>query len=563
MSAAAEVPWPGPRLEAGLGALLLALHVGLIVWGIAANSVTFDENFHVPAGVAHVARGDADISSVNPPLVKMMFGAAVLAAGAIAPSDSAIRTRDQSVVGESFMRLNAARYHSIYAAARCVSLCFSLALAVIVWRVARRRSGAAGGLLALGLWALAPEALAHAGVATMDMATALGWTASALMLDRFIRRAAWRDGVLLGASVVFLALTRFSAVLLAPLALALIVLHALRRRMSDWRRVLVGLALLVPLLWLAFALAYHDFGPTRPIEQLTFRSQMFRGLASAWPHLRLPLPATLVDGLDNQLAQNQAGHLEVFVLGRRLPHPVWWYFPFAMLCKWPIALLAAVLARLALAPWDRGRYGAGFWLPPFVFLAAAMLLSAPNTGVRYVLPVLPFAAIACGDLAAMAASRPAFLRRRAAAVAFAAITLGMAAETLTAAPWWISFFNHFTGDTAHHEWILNDSNVDWGQGQIALRARMRQLGIRRIYFLSHGTVDPAIYGIDYVPYRGGVIGKDSDWLAVSSYFYVGLPARIITQSGFTPDFWAFDASALSQMQAGIRVGDCIWLCRIR
>jgi 4-amino-4-deoxy-L-arabinose transferase-like glycosyltransferase len=563
MSAAAAIAWPGSRLEAGLAAFLLVLHAVLVSWGIAANSVTYDENFHVSAGVAHLARGEPGISTVNPPLAKMMFGAAAIAAGAVAPSDSTIRTRDQGEVGESFMRLNAAHYHSIFAAARCVSLGFSLVLAVVVWRVARRRAGAVAGLLALVLWTLAPEALAHAGVATMDMATALGWTASALALDRFITRARWQDGVLLGAAAVFLALTRFSAVLLVPLALMLIVLHAVRRRMAEWRRVLVGLALLVPLLWLAFALAYQDFRPTRPIEELTFRSQTFRGLALAWPRLRLPLPSTLVDGLDNQLAQNQAGHLEVFALGRRFPHPFWWYFPFAILCKWPIALIAAVLARLALAPWDRGRYGAGFWLPPAVFLGGAMVLSAPNTGLRYVLPVLPFAAIACGDLAAMAEDRMAFLRRRAGAIVFAVMTLGMAGETLAAAPWWISFFNRFTGDTAHHELILNDSNVDWGQGLLALRARMKQLGIHRIYFLSHGTVDPAIYGIDYVPYHGGVIGSESNWLAISSYFYVGLPARIMTQTGYSSNPWVFDTSGLRSMQAGIRVGDCIWLIRIR
>ena len=38
--------------------VLLAAHVGLALWGAAANSVTFDENFHVPAGVVEVGRGD-------------------------------------------------------------------------------------------------------------------------------------------------------------------------------------------------------------------------------------------------------------------------------------------------------------------------------------------------------------------------------------------------------------------------------------------------------------------------------------------------------------------------
>src|SRR5262245_38646635 len=90
---------------------LVAAHAGLALWGAAMSSVTFDENFHVPAGVAEVARGDFLTSAMNPPLVKALFGAAALTAGARLPADSAIARVEQSIVGESFMRRNADRYH--------------------------------------------------------------------------------------------------------------------------------------------------------------------------------------------------------------------------------------------------------------------------------------------------------------------------------------------------------------------------------------------------------------------------------------------------------------------
>ena len=53
-------------------ALILAAHVALAVWGAARNSVTFDENFHLPSGIMIVARGDFGVSTVNPPLVKAL-----------------------------------------------------------------------------------------------------------------------------------------------------------------------------------------------------------------------------------------------------------------------------------------------------------------------------------------------------------------------------------------------------------------------------------------------------------------------------------------------------------
>jgi hypothetical protein len=58
-------------------------------------------------------------------------------------------------------------------------------------------------------------------------------------------------------------------------------------------------------------------------------------------------------------------------------------------------------------------------------------------------------------------------------------------------------------------------------------------GIGRIHLAYHGTVDPAIYGIGYVPYLGGVPGRESAWLAVSSYYFVGLRQRMTTTRGVT------------------------------
>src|SRR5436190_1395956 len=166
------------RLEARAERLwvagLLALHLALALWGAARNSVTFDENFHLPAGVVEVSRGRFDVSPVNPPLLKAVCGGAALLAGARAPADSAIALREQSIVGESFMRRNADRYHRVFFAARCMVIALSLLLALLVWRFARRRYGPRGGLLALAFYALAPEALAHAGFVTMDLATGLG-----------------------------------------------------------------------------------------------------------------------------------------------------------------------------------------------------------------------------------------------------------------------------------------------------------------------------------------------------------------------------------------------------
>ena len=124
--------------------LLLVLHMAFALWGAARQSVTFDENFHVPAGVMEAARGEFRISAVNPPLVKAMAGAAALAAGARLPSEAALANGEQGVVGESFMRNNADRYQRVFFAARCVVVALSVLLGWIVWALARRLHGTRG-----------------------------------------------------------------------------------------------------------------------------------------------------------------------------------------------------------------------------------------------------------------------------------------------------------------------------------------------------------------------------------------------------------------------------------
>jgi hypothetical protein len=136
-----------------------------------------------------------------------------------------------------------------------------------------------------------------------------------------------------------------------------------------------------------------------------------------------------------------------------------------------------------------------------------------------------------------------------------------AAEVALAAPWYLSFFNWPAGGPGGGYELVNDSNVDWGQGLIALREELRRRGIARVHLAYHGTADPALYGIDYVPYLGGDPGPESDWLAVSSYYFVGLTQRMMTPRGRT-GFIAFDFSGMRDVRPEARAGGSIYLFRL-
>ena len=567
-----EVPARGPgagavrRLprERAWVVLLLALHLGLVAWGALRNSVTFDENFHLPAGVLIVARGDYNASRAQPPLAKALCALPVLALGARLPAEEAIRQADEAAVGESFMRRNADRYHALFFAGRMVTALLSLLLALLVWSAARRRWGARGGLLALGLYALAPEALAHAGLVGMDLPTALTTTAAVLAFARFCRLGTWGAWAWLALAVAAAFLTRFSAAQLAPILALLAAIGTASRRIARPGRVWLGLALLVPVVWAALAVGYAGQLYAGPLSALPFRAHAFQRLAQALPGLHVFLPTAYLSGLDYVASFSQPGLIHPYLLGRTLERGAWYYFPLALLFKWPLGFLGAlVLAKAAL--FFRRGLGREWWeetlllLPAVFLLGAAMAATSLGVGVRYLLPVLPLLCIWMGSV---------MLERRGArglsgwAKAAVALALLQAVETGLAAPWYLSFFNWPSGGPGGGYRLVNDSNVDWGQGLIALRDEMRERGIARVHLAYHGTTDPAVYGIDYVPYTGGMPGPESEWLAVSSYYFVGLNQRMMTRQGRTPPL-AIDFRPLWGVKPVARPGDCMYLFRVR
>jgi hypothetical protein len=528
-----RAPWR-PRREILWVGALLAIHASLALWGAAKNSVTFDENFHVPDGVVVVARGDYGVSPVNPPLVKAAQGLAARAAGARLPSIEAIATHDQWRVGESFMRQNADRYHRVFLAARSVVILLSVILGVVVWSFARRLYGPAGGLLALGFYAFSSEALAHAGVATLDLATGLAITSAMYAFWIFCRTGAWRWWALLAVVVGLAALTRFTTVTLLPMFVLVAALGTWRARFPKPGRVWAGIGLLAVTTLVALQMGYAGHTSWRPLGEQTFQSSRLRTLQRAAPWLRLPLPDPFVAGLDVQAREGQGG-TPTFLLGQIHTGRVWAYFPLALLAKWPLGFVAALPARISLMARRRRRrwHEAYVVLPILILLVAAIVILQLNIGIRYVFPIMP---LLCVWLGGFVDPAPAPRRERGARRWFkvgAVLAMLQAVEVAAASPWYLAFYNRALGGVGGGYWLVNDSNVDWGQGLIALRDELRRRGITRVNLAYHGTTDPAIYGIDYIAYTGGAPDRASDWIAVSSYYYVGLWQRMTTRAGRT------------------------------
>jgi 4-amino-4-deoxy-L-arabinose transferase-like glycosyltransferase len=529
--------------------------------------VTFDENEHVPAGAAIVARGEFLMQPEHPPFAKSLYGLAVLAAGARIPPGVRSAEYSDFEFGQDFEHLNAARYVRVFSAARWVATLFSVLLALLVWHWARRLYGAGGGLLALGAYVFAPEALAHAGVAGIDMPAALTLTAACYAFWRFVRGGEWRWWAMTALALALALLTRFNAVQLGPVFLLLAALAPIGGRPRSAARLWIGLALLPLAMLVALQIAYLGQTSWRPIAQLQFGSPTFQHLQQRWPWLRLPLPDACVAGLDYLVGMRET-HALTLLMGRVSYETHWYYAPFALLIKWPIGFLGLLVARIGFAVRApraprRAWHERFLWLPALAVLLLAMFVTHLDVGIRYLLPMVPLLCVWLGALAAPAARFPAALDRvrRGWAMAAVALLVVAAAEALAGEPYPLSFFNRFAG--AHADQLVNDSAVDWGQGLVALRDELKRRGIGRIYMTYHGTTDPALYGIDYVPYLGGEFGDASDWYAVSSYYLMGLPQRMVTPQGRTRGFARFDLWYFRQRPPTARPARCMYLYRLR
>ena len=89
-------------------------------------------------------------------------------------------------------------------------------------------------------------------------------------------------------------------------------------------------------------------------------------------------------------------------------------------------------------------------------------------------------------------------KHRAAAIAVILALCINAADTLRYAPDYLAYFNIFV--QPQNSWrLLTDSNLDWGQGLIAVRHYEQQHPDETLHLAYFGSVDPSLYGVRAVP----------------------------------------------------------------
>lgn len=375
-------------------------------------------------------------------------------------------------------------------------------LALVTGLLGRALAGNAAGLFAAGLVAIEPTLRGHGTLVQSDVLLAFFLVASTLTLELAARKGTrtmlLASGVLFGFAMA----SKYSAFpfLLVFAVVAMIRLSTGRAQASDGRRPLhllrdslrtvpsVLAFLVAPALVTLFLVQFLAFAGT---SDDTFRAAIaheFRDLPQERAALALTRTfpkAIAAYGSGLLFVRGVAGPGERFnyFLGEISGKGHALYFPVALGIKLTTAAVLASVAALLAAVIGlfrgarlRRRVVERTWLPAAVggaYLAAACA-SNVNIGVRHALPAVPFLLVATA-----AAGRTLLARRpRALRAALLGVVLLAAGESALRLGREISFGNFLVGGPAGVPAVLSDSNVDWGQeqGQVFARVRRGDLG---------------------------------------------------------------------------------------
>ena len=426
---------------------LIAIATIRIISTYSVFNHTSDEPVHVACGMEWLDKGTYNYEPQHPPLARVFT--------AIGPYLSGLRTQGKKNFQAEglFILYHENHYERSLALARLGILPFFWIGTLVVFFWARRYLGDLEAVTAVFLFTFLPPVLAHAGLATTDMALTAFTGASFLAAVLWVDRPSPVSAALFGACTGLAVLSKFSALPFLPAAIITAVVWYVIAERPSAAALLETTRKLVP----------------------TFALAVLVGLVVIWAGYRfsfdkVPAPA-LWAGIQQVREHNAKGH-STYLLGMRSDSGWWYYYLVILAVKTPLPFL--------------GLLGFGFvknprkWLPLGFALGILLFASTSriNIGVRHVLPMY----IGFSIVAAAGAVR---LLDLAAGAAWAKWTLAgllvwMAATSLLSHPDYLPYFNALAGDEP--EKIAVDSDLDWGQDMKRLSARLQEAGAREVTF---------------------------------------------------------------------------------
>lgn len=450
---------------------------------LVEQSQTFDEAVHLTAGYSYWRTGDFRINRETPPLAKLLWALplSVTDRPPFQPDAGQWEQNDIWRMSDAFLYESAVDHREMLNQARRVNVAMGAMLVGLVGWWAYRWSGMWAGVAASAFAAIDPNWLGQCIVLSTDAPLTLFAVGSAYAMWEYAanQRRGW---FLLGAVCLGLALaTKYSAVVLAAaggcgliafvLAGGSVTLPGVAAAASRRERLLQLLPVFVRLGLIAFVVIVPSYFFVQALD---------------WPK-----------GFRQQLGRNEFAPPKYFLNGEISTSGWWHYFVIALAIKTPVGALAAAAVG-SVRRWPRRDLL--MVIPPLAFFAA-MSLARLDIGLRVVLPAYALLWLLAARLADFGATNWSRRLGQGAVAIAAVVTAGWDASDAHRP---LSYFNAVVGRGQGHAW-LGDSNVDWGQGLVALERELSTHASDVIYLSYAGTARPEAYGVRHerLPGWGG------------------------------------------------------------
>ncbi len=410
-------------------------------------SATTDEVAHIVAGYSYWHTRDFRLNPEHPPLAKLLAAFPLLFIHPkFDPTQEDWKRAAEYPLGYDFLYQNNADQILFWSRVPMVLMAAIGLLATFLW--ARDMFGVPAGFFAAGLYAFSPNLLAHGMLVTTDVPLA---AFTVLTLYMFWKRRDLYAGLALGIAMA----SKFSGVFL-PMLIAILCVA------RDGRGALKRLVIMGATSLLVIEASYFF---------------------SASPLLYFTNGRTV----NTQVVPNYPFYL----FGQLKPGGWWYYFliAFAVKATIPTLLLLAVTTIEARNGFI-DRWGEITLMTTIALFFVITTIGANQIGFRYLLPVFPLIFIWAGRVVSqLAASRGGIV----------AITVLLVWQTWAAVhtfPNYIPYFNELAGGPAGGPAILDDSNVDWGQGLKQAAEYVRSHRLENVHMYSFSPLDnPPYYGL--------------------------------------------------------------------
>jgi len=526
-------------LGRGDALLLVLVAAASSAWCLATARIlgaTFDEPFYLEAGLDAWRRGT----------FKELLAAGVM------PLPVHLQTLPlylrELASGRPFTV--AADLSAMLPVARGVTLVFWCVLLYYGMRLARALGGPWAGRLAVVILTLEPNFLAHAALATTDIALAAFLVMFACTYWEG-RDQAWTRRIAWPAVVFALALSsKASALTFGPMVIAAVEIARWRERgRLSWPR---------DGAWVLAAGTVLSVIYCGPGGEPSFQGVLSRMPPDHWlrPGLAwfgsLPLSPNAFYAFWFQADHNNTGQ-PTFLLGVENARALWFYVPVLPAIKFPIATLLLMLwALMSQRPRLRLALGVA------AVVALLMVMVRVQTGIRFLLPLTVFliVGVAVRIVSGIAGLPPS--RRRLATGVLALLLAWLAAGDARAWPDPLRHVNELWGGPEHGYRVVSDSNYDWGQGLPELAVWQQTHGEpTAIWYFGTDPRFPALQRYNPRTDRLSAVAPWPRFLAVSTsllyggYLTVPGPARnlMLTLRALEPvartrTFLIFDADLL-------------------